>query len=109
MNLKNGTYRYFNFTTDEGATYHVYIFDMQMTPTDQSAMVSKFTEEKKKMENHQMAFRKNYDENDNLEFDTLEGMSKRKLWPLISRYVIQNPEFHCMLRSSDRQTFSLRY
>ena len=109
MNLKNGTYRYFNFTTDEGATYHVYIFDMPMTPSEQSTIVSKFTEEKRKMENHQMAFRKNYDENDNLEFDTLEGMSRRKLWPLITRYVIQNPEFHCMLRSSDRQTFSLRY
>ena len=109
LNLKNGTYRYFNFTTEEGAIYHVYIFDVKMSSSDQSDIVCKFKLEKAKMESNQMAFRKNYDENDSLEFDTLEGLSKRRVWPLITRYVIQNPEFYYKLRSSERQSFSLRY
>ena len=80
-----------------------------MSQSDQSDIVSQFNVEKVKMESNQMAFRKNYDENDNLEFDTLEGLSKRRVWPLIIKHVIQNPEFHCTLRSSERQSFSLHY
>lgn len=107
INLKDGTYKYFKFITDEDATYHVYIFDT--VTLNQPELVSQFLSEKHKMETQQMAFKKNYDENDFLEFDTLEGISKRKIWPLITKYVMQNPEFYSALRSSDRQPFSLRY
>lgn len=107
VNLKDGTYKYFKFTTDEGAIYHVYIFDT--VKLDEPGLVNKFLNEKHKMETQQMAFRKNYDENDFLEFDTLEGIAQRKIWPLITKYVIQNPEFYYALRSSERQSFSLKY
>lgn len=107
VNLKDGTYKYFKFTTDEGAIYHVYIFDT--VKLDEPGLVNKFLDEKHKMETQQMAFRKNYDENDFLEFDTLEGIAQRKIWPLITKYVIQNPEFYYALRSSERQSFSLKY
>ena len=107
VNLKDGTYKYFKFTTDEGAIYHVYIFDT--VKLDEPGLVTKFLDEKHKMDTQQMSFRKNYDENDFLEFDTLEGISQRKIWPLITKYVIQNPEFYYALRSSERQSFSLKY
>jgi 8-oxo-dGTP pyrophosphatase MutT (NUDIX family) len=107
LNFTDGTYKYFKFTTDEGAIYHVYIFDTVIL--DQPGIEKQFLSEKHKMETQQMAFRKNYDENDFLEFDTLEGISKRNIWPLITKHIIQNPEFYCALRSSERQSFSLKY
>jgi hypothetical protein len=61
------------------------------------------------MDLKQMCFRKQYDENDFMDFDTLEGMQKRRVWPMITQHVIQNPEFHTALNSVNRQTFSLKY
>jgi hypothetical protein len=117
MNLKRGTYSHFKFSTknpeekaDEGlevlSIYHVYLFEVPMTHIEHRHIVKRFTEEKEKMETRQMAFRKNYDENDFCEFDTLEGISARSnLWPMIRTHVITNPEFHQALRNSSKQPF----
>lgn len=119
LNLKKGTYSYFKFQTlqkefdtvgDEFmAIYHVYIIYVPMTLADHKSLVTRFEEEKRKMDLKQMCFRKQYDENDSMDFDTLEGLKKRKVWPMITSFVIENPEFHTALHSANRQTFSLKY
>lgn len=119
LNLKKGTYSYFKFQTlqkefdtvgDEFmAIYHVYIIYVPLTLADQKSLVSRFEEEKRKMDLKLMCFRKQYDENDSMDFDTLEGLKKRKVWPMITSFVIENPEFHIALHSANRQTFSLKY
>jgi len=113
INLKKGTYSYFSFSfkDHDGITnvYHVYVFDMPMTPVEQTHIVRRFNEEKLKMEGREVPFRKNYDENDAAEFDTLEGIPKRgNLWDMIRTYVIKNPAFHQVLREPEKQQFILR-
>ena len=113
INLKRGVYSYFKFNNkdpeDEVTNiYHVYVIDMPMTFNEHKHIVKRFDEEKEKMETHQMAFRKNYDENDFCEFDTLEGIAGRSnLWNMIRQQVLQNPEFHTAL-NANKQPFYLR-
>lgn len=116
LNLKKGAYSYFKFETPQVeyddhfmAIYHVYVIDYQLSIEDQKKLVGRFEEEKMKMDLKQMCFRKQYDENDFMDFDTLEGMKKRKVWPMITDHVIENPEFHQALNSTTRQSFSLKY
>lgn len=123
ISLKRGTYSYFQFATkykgpgdseqdiedDVTSIYHVYIIDLPMTLREHKYIVRRFNEEKEKMENHQTYFRKNYDENDRVEFDTLEGITGREnLWDMIRTHVILNPDFHEALRSPNRMSFYLR-
>lgn len=123
INLKKGTYAYFHFETkykgpgdseadiedDVTSIYHVYLIDLQMTTGEQSYIIRRFNEEKTKMEKHQMYFQKNYDENDKVEFDTLEGITAREnLWDMIRTHVITNPDFHAALVSTERSTFYFR-
>lgn len=106
VNLKAGTYSYFQFTTDQGFTYHVYIIDMPLDEDQRMNLIKRFDEERIKMDTHQMEFRKPYDENTHLDFDTLEGIKQRNVWPLIDRHVLENPKFYEALRAN-RQVFSL--
>jgi 8-oxo-dGTP pyrophosphatase MutT (NUDIX family) len=121
INLKRGSYAYFKFSTDtpeprdleDGVDvvnhYHVYVFDLPMTSLEHRHIVKRFTEEKDKMEGHVVPFRKNYDENDACEFDTLDGISKREnLWPMIRTHVIRNPEFVHAIRNRNKTPFNLR-
>ena len=113
INLKKGTYSYFSFSfkDTEGVNnvYHVYVFDMPITPGEQSQIVKKFNEEKSKMEGREVPFRKNYDENDGCEFDTLDGITKRgDLWEMIRTHVLKNPAFHQVLSTPEKQSFFLR-
>jgi len=114
INLKKGSYSYFKFNNQDPEdqvtnVYHVYIFDVPMTHIEHKHIVKRFVEEKEKMETRQMAFRKNYDENDQCEFDTLEGISKRtNLWSMIRNKVVQNPEFYHALNTATKQSFHLR-
>jgi hypothetical protein len=87
----------------------VYVFDMPISPGEQSQIVKKFNEEKSKMEGREVPFRKNYDENDGCEFDTLDGITKRgDLWEMIRTHVIKNPAFHQVLSTPEKQSFFLR-
>lgn len=121
INLKRGSYAYFKFSTDtpeprdieDGVdvlnTYHVYVFDLPMTSIEHRHIVKRFDEEKEKMEGHLVPYRKNYDENDYCEFDTLEGITKRdNLWPMIRTHVIKNPEFVQAIRARNKTPFNLK-
>jgi hypothetical protein len=80
-----------------------------MTALEHTYIVRRFNEEKSKMENRQTYFRKNYDENDRVEFDTLEGITARdNLWDMIRTHVITNPDFHTALSSPHRTNFYFR-
>jgi len=120
VSLRRGAYSYFSFATkykgpgdsdadredDVTSIYHVYIIDLPMTVYEHKYIIQKFNEEKSKMENHQTYFRKNYDENDRVDFDTVEGITSRgNLWDMIRTHVISNPDFHKALSSSQRTTF----
>lgn len=120
VSLRRGAYSYFSFATkykgpgdsdadredDVTSIYHVYIIDLPMTVYEHKYIIQKFNEEKSKMENHQTYFRKNYDENDRVEFDTVEGISSRgNLWDMIRTHVISNPDFYKALSTSQRTTF----
>lgn len=106
VNITKGTYSYFQFTTEHGFTYHVYIIDTSFDENQRKMLIQKFEEERIKMDTHQMEFKKPYDENTQLDFDTLDGIKKRNVWPLIDRHVLENPKFYEALRAK-RQVFSL--
>lgn len=115
LNLKNGTCSYFKFQTIQKdfdgefpAIYHVYIIDYQITRDQQNYIVQRFNEEKQKMDLRQMCFKKQYDENDFLDFDTLDGLKKRHVWPMITTHVLENPDFYTKLKD-ERREFSLKY
>ena len=121
INLKRGSYSYFKFTTntpeprdvEDGVDvinhYHVYIFDLPMTSLDQTTVVKRFTEEKKKMEGAEVPFRKNYDENDECRFESLDSISNcQNLWPMIRKHVIGNPEFSQALKAGHWVPFNLQ-
>jgi hypothetical protein len=120
INLKKGNYSYFQFSTkykgpgdseadiedDVTSIYHVYLIDFPMTTNEHTYIIRRFNEEKYKMENQQMYFRKNYDENDKVEFDTLDGITAREnLWDMIRIHVISNPDFHEALSSQLKSPF----
>lgn len=106
INLKRGSYAYFKFSTDtpeprdveDGVDvvnhYHVYVFHLPMTPLEHRHVMKRFSEEKAKMESNTVPFRKNYDENDDCKFESLDSISKLpNLWPMIRQHVLGNPEF----------------
>ena len=89
--------------------YHVYVFDMPMTALEHKHIVRRFGEEKEKMEGSMVPFRKNYDENDDCRFETLDEIShKTNLWPMIRTHVIGNPEFHQAVASQSKTPFNLK-
>jgi 8-oxo-dGTP pyrophosphatase MutT (NUDIX family) len=121
INLKRGSYSYFKFITntpeardlEDGVDvvnhYHVYVFDLPMTALEHKHIVRRFVEEKDKMDGAQVPFRKNYDENDECRFETLDEISnKQNLWPMIRNHVIVNPEFKQALEATSRTPFNLR-
>jgi hypothetical protein len=115
LNLKHGRCSYFKFQTMQHdfcesfmAVYHVYIIDYEVSMDQQKYIVQRFNEEKNKMDMRQLCFRKQYDENDRLDFDTLEGLRSRTVWPMITQHVLDNPEFYTKLKE-ERKEFSLKY
>lgn len=115
LNLKRGTYNYFKFTNrfeslDDDSIYHVYIFYINISSDDMKNIVEKFNEEKLKMDTNQVAFRKNYDENDKLEFVTLNDLkSKTDVWRMVSEKILDNPDFYKALYSSKTKNFYVVY
>jgi hypothetical protein len=89
--------------------YHVYVFDLPMTSIEHRHIVRRFTDEKDKMDCQLVPFRKNYDENDDCTFESLESISSRQnLWPMIRKHVITNPEFHQAVATTHKISFNLR-
>jgi 8-oxo-dGTP pyrophosphatase MutT (NUDIX family) len=121
VNLKRGSYSYFKFTTntpeprdiEDGVDvlnhYHVYVFNLPMTSNEHKHIIKRFTEEKHKMEGAEVPFRKNYDENDECRFETIESISRcPNLWPMIRAHVIKNPEFVQAIRARNKTPFNLK-
>jgi len=80
-----------------------------MTSTEHRHIIRRFTEEKKKMEGSEVPFRKNYDENDECRFETLDRIGKcPNLWPMIRRHVIGNSEFTQAIETTHWTPFNLR-
>lgn len=112
INIKNGSYSYFKFSVRDACdvtnVYHVYIIDFPMSLTDQKKFIDQFSLNKQLMDTNQIRFKKQYDENDFIEFDTINGMKYRKnIWSMIQTSVIENIEFHNALYSNKRIPFSL--
>jgi len=114
VNIKAGTYSYYKFTTideeDPEMTnvYHVYILDFQMTLRDQEKIITKFNINKDMMTKNKIRFKKLYDENDFIDFDTIHGIKNRSdIWKMISVHVIKNNEFEEALYSK-RVSFNLK-
>ena len=113
LNLKRGTYNYFKFTNRfeplEESIYHVYLFHVNISSEDMTSIVEKFDEEKIKMDTNQVAFRKNYDENDNLEFVSLDDMKYKNMWRMVNEKILDNPDFYRALYSSKTKNFYIVY
>jgi hypothetical protein len=61
------------------------------------------------MEGAEVPFRKNYDENDDCRFETLDSITKcQNLWPMIRAHVITNPEFTQAISTTHWTPFNLR-
>lgn len=120
LDLKQGSYAYFRFSTnykgpgdteaDEGtiSVYHVYVLDLPMSSREQAGVITRFDEEKLKMELSQVPFKKNHDENTAMAWDTFEGIARRSdLWILIRECVLNNPDFQKALCASHKTSFYL--
>jgi hypothetical protein len=59
------------------------------------------------MDTREISFKKQYDENDFMEFDTLEGLKKRKVWKMIREKIIENPIFYEKLYETHRTLFNI--
>jgi hypothetical protein len=115
VSLKNGEYTEFKFTVKESPSveleYNVFIFFVNYTRSEQQAQVKKFYEEKHKTNLKKLMkqpFRKTYDENDYMSYDTLDEFNSRKRWNLIVNNVIKNPQFYACISSLNRKTFSIK-
>jgi 8-oxo-dGTP pyrophosphatase MutT (NUDIX family) len=114
INITNGSYSYFKFTLKDPCdvmnVYHVYIIDFPMSLCDQEKFISQFDFRKELMDKNQIQFRKQYDENDFIEFDTINGIKHRKnIWTMIQEYVLENIEFHnALYNTTKRIPFSIK-
>ena len=71
----------------------------------------KFYEEKHKTnvkKSLRQPIKKTYDENDFMNYESLEEFNTRKRWKLIIDNVIKNPEFYTCISSLNRKTFSIK-
>jgi len=115
VSLKSGQYTEFKFIHKESPTvdleYNVFIFFVNYNKSQQQDLVRRFYDEKQKTSVkkalHQ-PYKKTYDENDFMSFDTLEEFNGRKRWKLIIDNVIKNPEFYSCISSMNRKTFSIK-
>jgi hypothetical protein len=113
--LKNGEYTHFKFMAKENSSidleYNVYIFFVNYSKHEQSALINKFNEEKERTilkKIQKKPYKKTFDENDFMSFDTLEEFTNRKRWSLISDNILKNPEFYACVTSLNRKTFAIK-
>jgi 8-oxo-dGTP pyrophosphatase MutT (NUDIX family) len=115
VSLKQGEYTDFVFTLKESPqvelVYHVYIFFVNWTKSEQQQYVKKFYDEKQKTnvkKINKQPYKKTFDENDYMSFDTLSEFNVKKNWDLIEQNVIKNPEFYSCMTSLHRKKFSIK-
>jgi hypothetical protein len=113
INITKGSYSYYRFTfrDDLGVdnVYHVYLIEFPMSLPDQEKIINKFNINKELMDKNHIRFKKQYDENDFLDFDTISGMKGRSnVWKMIDNFVLTNSEFHTAINSHKRTLFNLK-
>lgn len=126
INIKKGKFSHFKFTTKERneeekrkdiqdgvevtLVYNVYILEFNINKCIQSNLINRFNYQKIKTEmrkKNKLPIKRIYDENDYMCFETLEEFRKRKVWPLIEKNILNNPEFYLKLTSSNRKFFNI--
>lgn len=114
VNITSGQYSYYRFNVKDDCDdmtniYHVYIIEFPMTLPEQEKIINKFNTKKDLMDKNQIRFKKQYDENDFLDFDTIGGMKTRSnIWNMIDNFVLSNSEFYKALNSRSRTSFNLK-
>lgn len=127
INLKTGLYTSYVFETtdrspeelkidrEEGVNvtlvYHVFIFFVNINQTEQQNIIKQFNKRKSETDLLKIAklpFRRTYDENDYLSFDTLESFSYKRRWDMIVDKVVNNPDFYEALNSLNKKPFNIR-
>ena len=117
INLKNGEYSNFSFRTidkenpDIELIYHVYIIFLRYNRSLQDSLVKRFNFEKSKMDKikrDRLPYKKTYDENDMMSFDTLDEFACKKMWERIVDNVINNPEFYSALKTLNKKSFNYK-
>jgi 8-oxo-dGTP pyrophosphatase MutT (NUDIX family) len=113
INIKTGSYSYYKFTVkdtcDVKNVYHVYILEFPMSLPDQERMINQFTAKKELMDTNKIRFQKQYDENDFMQFDTINGIKHRKnIWSMIQEKVLNNIEFHNAIYSDIKTKFVIK-
>ena len=127
LNLKAGEYSQFTFKTrnrtpaeqahdalnkvDVVYLYHVFIFYMDINDSERLRTVKRFNEERLKTEQMKqlnLPIRRAHDENDRMQWDTLENFSKKKQWETIRTHILTNPDFLKSVYSPNRIKFNTR-
>jgi 8-oxo-dGTP pyrophosphatase MutT (NUDIX family) len=115
ISLKKGQYSDFKFIVKESPgvdlEYNVFIFFVDYTPQQQTELVRKFNDEKQKTnlkKIQKQPYKRTYDENDFMNFETLTDFNTKKQWDRIVKNVLNNPEFYACITSLNRKTFSIK-
>jgi len=115
ISLKKGQYSDFKFIVKESPgvdlEYNVFIFFVDYTPQQQTELVKKFNDEKQKTnlkKIQKQPYKRTYDENDFMNFETLTEFNTKKQWDRIVKNVLNNPEFYSCITSLNRKTFSIK-
>ena len=115
VSLKKGEYTEFTFIHKESPlvelVYNVYIFFVDYKRPEQQSLIKKFNDEKTRTNLKKInkePIKKTYDENDFMNYESLEEFNTRKRWKLIIDNVIKNPEFYTCISSLNRKTFSIK-
>ena len=115
ISLKKGQYSDFKFVVKESPgvdlEYNVFIFFVDYTPQQQTELVKKFNDEKQKTnlkKIQKQPYKRTYDENDFMNFETLTEFNTKKQWDRIVKNVLNNPEFYACITSLNRKTFSIK-
>jgi len=115
ISLKKGQYSDFKFVVKESPgvdlEYNVFIFFVDYTPQQQTELVKKFNDEKQKTnlkKIQKQPYKRTYDENDFMNFETLTEFNTKKQWDRIVKNVLNNPEFYSCITSLNRKTFSIK-
>lgn len=115
ISLKKGQYSDFKFIVKESPgvdlEYNVFIFFVDYTPQQQSDLIKKFNDEKQKTnlkKIQKQPYKRTYDENDFMNFETLTEFNTKKQWDRIVKNVLNNPEFYTCVTSLNRKTFSIK-
>jgi 8-oxo-dGTP pyrophosphatase MutT (NUDIX family) len=115
VSLKKGQYSDFKFVVKESPgvdlEYNVFIFFVDYTTQQQSELIKKFNDEKQKTnlkKIQKQPYKRTYDENDFMNFETLTEFNTKKQWDRIVKNVLNNPEFYACITSLNRKTFSIK-